>query len=82
MDLDELTEKIWRDLQGQVDQSKIRQVLVDLKPKYQRGFHLNLYPDLYAAKMKLRSWAAVLNEIRTMLVQTGMVLKNKLDERY
>ena len=46
MDLDELTEKIWRDLQGQVDQSKIRQVLVDLKPKYQEAHILTFIPIL------------------------------------
>jgi high affinity sulfate transporter 1 len=32
--------------------------------------------------MQLRSCAAALNDFRTMLVQTGMVLKNKLDEKY
>ena len=46
VDLDELTEKIWRDLQGQVDQSKIRQVLVDLKPKYQEARILTFIPLL------------------------------------
>ncbi len=46
MDLDELTDRIWRDLQGQVDQSKIRQVLVDLKPKYKEARILTFIPVL------------------------------------
>ena len=46
VDLDDLTEKVWRDLQGQVDQSKIRQVLVDLKPKYQEARILTFIPVL------------------------------------
>ena len=46
VDLDDLTEKVWRDLQGQVDQSKIRQVLVDLKPKYQEARILSFVPIL------------------------------------
>ena len=46
VDLDELAERIWRDLHGQVDQSKIRQVLVDLKPKYQEARILTFIPLL------------------------------------
>ena len=46
VDLDELTERIWRDLHGQVDQTKIRQVLVDLKPKYQEARILTFIPLL------------------------------------
>ena len=46
VDLDELTDRIWRDLQGQVDQSKIRQVLIDLKPKYQEARILTFIPIL------------------------------------
>jgi len=46
VDLDELTERIWRDLHGQVDQPKIRQVLVDLKPKYQEARILTFIPLL------------------------------------
>ena len=46
VDLDDLTEKIWRDLQGQVDQSEIRQVLFDLKPNYQEARILTYIPIL------------------------------------
>ena len=46
VDLDELTERIWRDLHGQVDQSEIRQVLFDLKPKYQEARILTFIPVL------------------------------------
>ena len=46
VDLDDLTEKVWRDLQGQVDQSKIREVLVDLKPKYKEARILTFIPVL------------------------------------
>ena len=45
-DLDELAERIWRDLHGQVDQSEIRQVLFDLKPKYQEARILTFIPVL------------------------------------
>jgi len=37
VNLEELAEGIWRDLHGQVDQARIRQVLVDLLPKYQEA---------------------------------------------
>jgi hypothetical protein len=46
VDLDKLAESIWRDLHGQVDQSEIRQVLVDLKPKYQEARILTFIPVL------------------------------------
>ena len=46
VDLEELTERIWRDLHGQVDQLEIRQVLFDLKPKYQEARILTFIPVL------------------------------------
>ena len=48
VDLEELVEIIWCDLHGKVDPAKIRQVLVDLQPKYQEDANLDLYPNLDA----------------------------------
>ena len=37
VDLDLLTGKIWQDLHGQIPQERVRQVLLDLLPKYQEA---------------------------------------------
>ena len=37
VDLDLLTGKIWQDLHGQVPRERVRQVLLDLLPKYQEA---------------------------------------------
>jgi hypothetical protein len=46
VDLEKLTEGICQDLQGQVDQTIVRQVLVDLLPKYQAARVLTFVPIL------------------------------------
>jgi|GEM_PF-6721724 hypothetical protein len=46
VDLEGLIELIWHDLNGQVDQAKIRQVLVDLQPKYREARILTFVPIL------------------------------------
>ena len=37
VDVDLLTGKIWQDLHGQVPRERVRQVLLDLLPKYQEA---------------------------------------------
>jgi len=46
VDLEELTERIWRDLHGKVDPTRVRQVLVDLLPQYQGARILTFVPIL------------------------------------
>lgn len=46
VNLEKLTEGICQDLQGQVDQTIVRQVLVDLLPKYQAARVLTFVPIL------------------------------------
>ena len=46
VDLEELTERIWRDLHGKVDPARVRQVLVDLLPQYQGARIFTFVPIL------------------------------------
>jgi hypothetical protein len=46
VDLDLLTGKIWQDLHGQVPRERVRQVLLDLLPKYQDVRILTYVPIL------------------------------------
>ena len=46
VDLDLLTGKIWQDLHGQVSRERVRQVLLDLLPKYQEVRILTYVPIL------------------------------------
>ncbi len=46
MDLEALTDRIWRDLYGHVEQAKVHQVLVDLLPKYQEARIFTFIPIL------------------------------------
>ena len=46
VDLEALTDRIWRDLYGHVEQAKVHQVLVDLLPKYQEARIFTFIPIL------------------------------------
>ena len=46
VDLDKLTGKIWQALHGQVPRERVRQVLLDLLPKYQEARILIYIPIL------------------------------------
>jgi hypothetical protein len=46
VDIDLLTGKIWQDLHGQVPRERVRQVLLDLLPKYQEARILTYVPVL------------------------------------
>ena len=46
VNLDELAERIWRDLHGKVDPARVRQVLADLLPQYQGARIFTFVPIL------------------------------------